>query len=67
MPGQGKKRTKKYKQHSNKRAKIWSTLDIGMSGFLLTCNNREKETVREAYNLLEQYGNKMYPEWQVCG
>lgn len=32
----------------------------GMKGFLLTCNNREKETVREGYSLLNEYADKLY-------
>ena len=31
-----------------------------MKGFLLTCNNREREAVREGYNLLNEYADKIF-------
>ena len=36
-----------------------------MKGFLITCNNREKEAVKEAYNLLNEYADKLYGPEQV--
>ena len=32
----------------------------GMSGFLITCNNREREAVREGYNILNEYADRLY-------
>jgi len=37
-------------------------LDVGLKGFLITCNRMEKQTVREAYNLLHEYSCKLYGE-----
>jgi len=37
-------------------------LDIGDRGFLITCNRMEKQTIREAYNLLNEYSNELYGE-----
>ncbi|XP_014204255.1 THUMP domain-containing protein 1 [Copidosoma floridanum] len=31
------------------------SLESGMQGFFCTCNNREKDCVREAYNILNEY------------
>ncbi|XP_055843640.1 THUMP domain-containing protein 1 homolog [Episyrphus balteatus] len=36
------------------------TLEIGHRGFLATCNFREKDCIRECYNLLNQYANELY-------
>lgn len=58
---EGKKKRKNYfSNHGNdhKRRKRLS-LEIGMRGFLCTCNFREKDCVREAYNLLEEYADKI--------
>ena len=32
----------------------------GHQGFLLTSNNREKDSIREAYNLLNEYADTLY-------
>lgn len=47
-----------------KKAKL-SQLASGMKGFLITCNKREKESVREAYNLFNEYADAMYGPEQV--
>lgn len=54
----GKKRSKKYYIQAAKKSKKF-TLDVGMKGFLMTCD-REKECVREAYNLLNEYADQLY-------
>lgn len=57
-----KKKRKKYFSHQGndfKRRKRLS-LECGMKGFLCTCNFREKDCVREAYNLLNEYADKLY-------
>lgn len=45
-------------------ARLCNTLGFPLiaAGFLLTCNNREKECVRESYNLLNEYIDKLYPD-----
>lgn len=37
-------------------------LDVGVKGFLITCNRMEKQTIREAYNLLNEYSYELYGE-----
>lgn len=36
------------------------TLEIGQRGFLATCNFREKDCIRECYNILNQYADELY-------
>lgn len=40
------------------------SLEPGYKGFFCTCNFREKDCVKEAYNLLNEYANKLYTELQ---
>lgn len=59
----GKKRSKSYYRKcaaGGKKARKSHGLSAGMKGFLVTCNKYEKETVREMYNLLNEYGDIMY-------
>ena len=58
----GKKRPKSYyiKCAAGKKRKRVNDLDIGMKGFLITCNTHEKEAVRESYNILNEYAEKLY-------
>lgn len=51
----------KFKRYGNKRSRN-SCLDINMKGFLCSCNNREKECVSEAYNLLNKYADQRNKE-----
>ena len=65
----GKKRKKQFYINQSlkqaKRAKL-QCLESGMTGFLLTCNNnRKKETLRDAYSLLNEYADKLYGPEQV--
>lgn len=62
----GKKRPKSYYlKCAHKKVKHGNTLDIDMRGFLVTCNGNEKQAVREMYNLLNEYADKLYgPEEQ---
>ncbi|XP_062576760.1 THUMP domain-containing protein 1-like [Saccostrea cucullata] len=58
----GKKRPKSYYiKCANKKPKrdVWK-LEAGMKGFLITCNNNEKAAVRESYNILNEYADKLY-------
>lgn len=48
-----------YHAHSQKKKKILS-LEPGMKGFFCTCNFQEKNCIREAYNLLNEYADKLY-------
>ncbi|KAJ8933869.1 hypothetical protein NQ314_013722 [Rhamnusium bicolor] len=55
----------KYKQHFYKKPTKKSGLVINLKGFLCSCNNREKECVRESYNLLNKYADMLYPTQPV--
>nr|CAG4652271.1 EOG090X0GPG [Triops cancriformis] len=59
---QARKRKAKayYIQSAKQQKRAFYKLDSGQKGFLCTCNNREKECVREAYNLLNEYADKLY-------
>ena len=59
---ESKKRKKSYyvKCSLNKKFKGVSHLKEGIRGFFITCNKYEKETVREAYNILNEYADKLY-------
>lgn len=39
-------------------------LEPDLKGFLCSCNNREKECIREAYNLLNRYANVLFEKTQ---
>ncbi|VEN56818.1 unnamed protein product [Callosobruchus maculatus] len=52
-----KHRRNQYHKRSTKRF----SLDVNLKGFLCSCNNREKDCIREAYNLLNKYADKLYP------
>ncbi|XP_058799951.1 THUMP domain-containing protein 1 homolog [Phymastichus coffea] len=57
-----KKKRKNYfsNQGSDFKKRKHLTLESGMKGFLCTCNFREKDCVREAYNILNEYADKVY-------
>jgi len=57
------KRKKSYYKKSgtqNKKFRGQNDLDADMRGFLVTCNTHEKETVRELYNILNEYADSLY-------
>ncbi|WAQ96644.1 THUM1-like protein [Mya arenaria] len=54
------KRKKFYRKCGNKKHCSQNDLDADMRGFLVTCNTHERETVREMYNLLNEYADKVY-------
>ncbi|XP_066998194.2 THUMP domain-containing protein 1 [Anabrus simplex] len=35
-------------------------LDTGLKGFMCTCNNTERQCIKETYNLLDEYANQLY-------
>lgn len=54
------KRKKNYfHNHGNKKQKQLS-LEPGMKGFLCTCNFSEKECVRDAYKILNEFSDQIY-------
>ena len=55
-----KKRKKWMYKKGSKKGKWSHALDAGMKGFLITCNNRERDAVREAYNLFNDYSDILF-------
>jgi len=47
--------------HPTKRGKTEVAFQEGMKGLLVTCNHREVDTVRETYNLIREYVDRMEP------
>ncbi|KAM9856588.1 THUMP domain-containing protein 1 [Aulostomus maculatus] len=46
--------------HHNKRWKGSKELEVGMQGILITCNMNERKCTAEAFNLLNEYADKLY-------
>lgn len=40
-------------------------LKIDMKGFICTCNGNEKQCIRESYNILNEYADRLYGEEEV--
>ncbi|KAK7868704.1 hypothetical protein R5R35_008230 [Gryllus longicercus] len=55
-----KKRQGGYYNQNNFKKKRNFVLEPGLKGFICTCNSREKECVREAYNILNDYADRLY-------
>ena len=60
-----KKRKSKGKWHQPQSKKRKFAMCPGLKGFLLFCNNKERETIREAYNILNEYADQMYGQEDV--
>ncbi|XP_061769484.1 THUMP domain-containing protein 1 isoform X2 [Nerophis ophidion] len=62
MQGEGRKRNKKHYvgQLHHKRWRGGRELEVGMQGILVTCNNNQKKCTSEAYDLLNEYADKLY-------
>ena len=69
VPIMGKnKRPKNYYIQLGKRQKTHhNVLSPGLTGFLCTCNDRERECVIEAYNILNEYADQMYGKEEILG
>nr|CAD7266044.1 unnamed protein product [Timema shepardi] len=61
-----KRRKPNYYAQQHRRPKEFS-LKPGLKGFICSCNNREKECIREAYNILNEYADKFFPEQKELG
>lgn len=50
-----------YKNLHNRKKRFYH-LQPGYSGFLCTCNSkqREKDCIREAYNILNEFADKLF-------
>jgi len=62
MPSEKRKARKQNYFKAAKQSKKYAqgkVLKEDMVGFLLTCNNREREAVREGYNLLNEFADKL--------
>ncbi|KAB0797048.1 hypothetical protein PPYR_11109 [Photinus pyralis] len=57
-----KKRKYQYSDNGKKRKRF--ALEVGLKGFLCSCNDREKDCVRESYNILNEYAPSLEPEGQ---
>jgi len=57
-----KKRKKSFYCQAKRQCGGRRMLDVGDKGFLITCNRMEKQTIREAYNLLNEYSYELYGE-----
>jgi len=65
--GQKKRKSKGwYKKQAfhNKRLKTdgkpGHRLVAGLKGFIVTCNEHERDAVKESYNILNEYADKLY-------
>ncbi|VVC98345.1 unnamed protein product [Leptidea sinapis] len=54
--------TRKKKKFYFRKGRNKYFLEPGFRGFFCTCNFREKECVKEMYNLLNEYAVKVYPD-----
>ncbi|XP_026751483.1 THUMP domain-containing protein 1 homolog [Galleria mellonella] len=54
--------TRKKKKFYFRKRRNKYFLEPGFRGFFCTCNFREKDCVKEVYNLLNEYASKLYPD-----
>ncbi|KAL5292388.1 THUMPD1 family protein [Megaselia abdita] len=57
MPGAGAGKNKNYYASKSSR-KLY--IEPGNKGFLATCNFKERDAIREAYNILNAYADELY-------
>jgi tRNA acetyltransferase TAN1 len=55
-----KKHNKSYYINQAKRKKREFILEPGLKGILITCMNKERNCIHEAYNILNEYADKLY-------
>ncbi|XP_026214900.1 THUMP domain-containing protein 1 [Anabas testudineus] len=62
VQNESRKRSKKryVAGHQGKRWKGSRELEVGMQGILITCNMNERKCTAEAFNLLNEYADKLY-------
>lgn len=65
--GKNKRPKNFYIQLAKKQKKYHSVLSPGLTGFLCTCNDRERDCVIEAYNILNEYADQMYGKEEIPG
>lgn len=54
--------SRKKKKYYFRKSRNKYFLEPGFRGFFCTCNFREKDCVKEVYNLLNEYAGKLYPD-----
>lgn len=59
-PAAKKQKFSYFKQKNYFKSNKRQFLEVGQCGFLATCNFREKDCIREAYNVLNQYADELY-------
>lgn len=59
--------TRKKKKFYFRKRRNKYFLEPGFRGFFCTCNFREKDCVKEVYNLLNEYAGKLYPDLEAEG
>ncbi|XP_041838482.1 THUMP domain-containing protein 1 [Melanotaenia boesemani] len=62
VQNESRKRSKK-RYVANQQKKRWKgsrELEVGMQGILITCNMNERKCTAEAFNLLNEYADKIY-------
>jgi len=59
------KHPKSYYINQAKKRKRQFVLEAGLSGVLVTCMNKERNCIHEAYNLLNEYADKLYGPEQI--
>nr|XP_033340312.1 THUMP domain-containing protein 1 homolog [Megalopta genalis] len=60
MDVQRKKKNYYQSNSNNKKRRKQSSLEPGLVGFLCTCNFREKDCIRDAYELLNEFADEIY-------
>ncbi|XP_042208798.1 THUMP domain-containing protein 1 homolog isoform X1 [Homarus americanus] len=58
--GKNKRSKAYYIQSAKRQKKLESVLGQEMTGFLCTCNDNERDCVREAYNILNEFADQLY-------
>ena len=63
--GKKRKNKKGYYIQAAKRSKGEHKLSPGQKGFLISCSVHESTVLRESYNLLNEYADKLYGDEDV--
>jgi tRNA acetyltransferase TAN1 len=65
MSSYQKRKKPNFYSSQKARKKREFVLKPGLKGFLCTCNSREKDCIRESYNILNEYADSLYGEDKV--
>lgn len=61
MESAGDNLKRKKKQYYSQKRQRRFEITAGLKGFLCSCNFNERDCVKESYNLLNKYADKLYP------